>query len=148
MKRQNPKHSYLFLVEHQPDKLERMVEAGNKLREKFLSRSFGKYILLKLKVDGFVPYTKYIIIRNIDKGLEVLDIGTGLWREAGIESCYAPFHTSVDLRFKAGISKFGKLIHRINIEKLFSKTDDENQGFYFDDEESLLLYYECIKNGV
>ena len=138
MSRYKPKpiHSASWIEEHQPDKYTKQILAGEALIQKFLKKTNNEYFII-FRNGGLK--NAYLSYQNDNGDLYYLYRFDWTKEKTKIIKNYPPEHVIID------IEASNSARYCINLEKLFSKSNNDWKIYYFDDEDSMRLFLEVTE---
>lgn len=139
-----PNHNASWLIEHQSEKYEKQISAGKNALQKFLNKTNNKYFAIFIN-NGFLDLRSqkfksgYLTYQN-DNGT-IYSLCNFNWSKCTCEinNRLPPKHMIIDIETSM------KSTNSIDLEKLFSKSNNDWKIYYFDDEESMKLFVEMMK---
>lgn len=141
-----PKSHHNF--EYDTKKYHRAKDYAKLLFRKFLKRIENKYFII---IEKFYNNNKrFTIGRLIGGKFAYYDERSSAWKNSTLNFGFPPEHSYISwYKTEGPDAKTHRFkIHRgwsIDLQDLFDKTNEYDQLFTFDDEESMLLYYEMMK---
>lgn len=135
-----PKHNASWIEEHKPDKYEKQLLAGEAALQKFLKKTNNKYFIIFVKGGFYNPrsqkvYDAYLKFHN-DNGEISIYCTDWSKKSCMINKKFPPYHMDIEIDG-----------NEIDLEKLFSKSNNDWKIYYFDDEDGMKLFLEVTEGG-